>query len=215
MKLPTVPTGISPERLLDALSDAAQPALSPFYTRNCCADATALALSILSDWSIEAKPLLVRAGAFNRAWVQGERTKEATAVMIDTENFSEEEGIQGHLVCVGKVGSKKFLLDMSAWQFDRPDRGVHVPSGVLAIPSDSCKHFKGFTGKWSIAGELTKGGCIMWGSHPRPDEVNWERAPSWTAPLPIHQRSRAVARHLLLEGVQAIVNGNSFHVYPG
>jgi hypothetical protein len=117
--------GVSPERLLDALADAAPHALLRFYTPNCCLDATALAVDILGDWRIKAEPVLCTVSAFNKDYLEGGRGPEAACLLIDVreEAMKNGDGIYGHLVCTGKIGSDRFLLDLSAFQFHRGPSG--------------------------------------------------------------------------------------------
>lgn len=177
--------GISPEKHVLALSHVARYVLERHCIDACCIPATRGALDVLEQWGIPGKPLYTEAAAANAQWARGDREPPAWCVLISAEPPNDgvptinvplpdgRPGFHGHLVVVGKMGSRKYLLDMSAWQMDRPAKGIVVPRAVAIEVS------KPFTGKWEVSGPLPGGGRLVYGAHPRAEGREWEASPNW------------------------------------
>jgi hypothetical protein len=168
--MPTAP--MSPERRLRRLAAIAPAVLREYLEDRCCIAATRAALSLCDSWRIKAYPVLCVVRAANAPYVA--HAPGAYALDISTDPTSD--GLAGHVVAVGKSGSTKFLLDLSAYQFHRPDHGVECPGGVyvelgapLRVP-------------WDMRVPLEQGGILIYRSHPRPELAPFETTDNWSLP---------------------------------
>lgn len=192
---------LSPERKLERLAQCARGVLDLVYTPDCCIAATRAGLSVLDALGIKARPRYVLAVAANAEWIADThtgymfgRTPPAWAVMIDPDETINLKKIGGHVVIVGKVGSSKFLLDLSAYQFNRPARGIHIPEARLV------GFRKPLVGSWAVGSQLAGGGLLGWRAHPKEHASTWQQAPDWTLPAEQHRRTHgAVVEQLLIE----------------
>ncbi len=176
--------GLSAEKHIMALVHVARESLSRWCSPTCCVPATRAGLEILKGWDIKCTPLYTEVIAANREWVRGDRVAPAYSVTVgvsfDTPDGvtildrREDDGFNGHLVISGKTGSRKFLLDMSTWQMDRPQRSIHIPSGV------AIELGKPLVGDWSAATNLRDEGKVVYRNHPLVATREWERSPDWT-----------------------------------
>jgi hypothetical protein len=192
---------ISPGRKLARLADVASLVLADLYTPDCCIAATRAGLAVLEHLRIKAQPRACIALAMNREWLAGERALPAWAVMIDPdETIARPAGFAGHLVIVGKVGSSKFLLDMSAGQFDRPGREINVPGAVLA----GLRKPLPLASPWGVSVNLKGGGLLGYSAHPYELEANtsYKTAPDWTLENETAQRTHAAAVAQLIEAIE-------------
>jgi hypothetical protein len=181
------------ERKVLALAEVCRLAHQGLLSSDCCVYATRTGLTVLERWGIKAKPLLCNVTASNREAAYGDPTKPtAWSVAIDCDQ--QPQGIAGHLVIVGKVGSQKFLLDLSAYQMNRPGKGIHIRSGVAARAA------KPFTGNWRLGLQLEEDGALVYSRHPAPEGVPWASSPNWTLPTARHRATAAevVARLRIL-----------------
>jgi len=180
-------TAISVERKINALARVARSALAPLR-ENCCVAATKLGIDLLESWSVQAKPLYCTVAA--------ENADKSYAVTIDDSSLGFGEGLCGHLVIAGKAGSQKFLLDLSAYQMDRPKRGIIITSGVLA-PRE-----RPIIGSWAIGLMLPQGGHLFYKNHPREADREWESAGDWR----LHTLERRWNHEQLLSRLRAAVD---------
>jgi len=166
---------VSQEKQLAALAKVARSVLQQFYRNDCCVAATRVGVTLLESWGFRnVKPILTRAIACNTQWVQGLREVPAHIVTVDVD--SPGPGIAGHLCLTGKIGSQKFLLDLSAFQLNRPSKGILVPEAMMVELS------KPLVGDWGVQVDLYDGGRLFWGAHPRPEKVPWSSASDWVMP---------------------------------
>lgn len=175
--------GLSAEKHIMALTHVARQALSRWCSPTCCVAATRAGLEILKGWDIKCAPLYTEVIAANREWVRGDRVAPAYSVTVGV-SFSapdgvaivdrrEDEGFNGHLVIAGKTGSRKFLLDLSVWQMDRPQRSIYIPRAV------AIETLKPPVGEWSAATNLRDEGKVVYRAHPLASTREWERSPDW------------------------------------
>lgn len=127
------------DRVLGALVDIGQPTLSTYYAPNCCIAATRLATRVLELTGYQAYPQVMWARAGNAAFCdavmddQPEHEWEARGVRyVEVNTEATEPGrFAGHLVAV----CHGTLIDLSAGQFNRPEKNIIVPASVaLDIP---------------------------------------------------------------------------------
>jgi len=188
------------EKQLGVLADVCRRVQSKYFIDNCCIAATRTGLCVLEELGVrKARPLLVAAAAFNGPFMRGERLPPAAYVAIDLDR-RKEEGLAGHLVIIGKVGSRKFFLDLSAYQMDRPQKGIHVESGILFAVY---RPLSNSGPDWSLEVELPEGGQLVYGKHPHPGlGVSWEHSPNWTLPTERHRQDYGRVVQELLAAVR-------------
>lgn len=167
---------------IEALARVSRDVLSLHFSPDCCVAATRAGLDVLAGWGVEATPALVRACAVNQAWLNGSRELGVAAIVLIDCETSNDGKVAGHLV----ITTRKYLLDLSAWQFDRPTKGIRVASGLAVTASGR-----------SLRASLRGGGAVMYGPHPHPDKVSWENAPDWALADERHQQQhRLVVQEL-------------------
>lgn len=172
------------ERRVLAMADASRVAFRPLFNDNCCVIATRVGLHVLAQWGLKARPVLAIAGAFNREAAAGGQEPPAAYVRTcNPHDPTKPEGLAGHVVIVGKVGSKKFLLDLSAYQMDRPQKRIHVPTGIAMLLTTP------LVADWTVSAPLAGEGFVAYARHPHPELVPWERSAGWTLPTPAHRRN--------------------------
>jgi hypothetical protein len=192
------------EQQLKAMTFSCRGIQTQYFSDDCCVAATRAGLFVLETLGVrKARPLLVAASAANGDYVRGLREPPAAYVTIDCDT-TRPHCVAGHLVLVGKAGSNKFLLDLSAYQMDRPHKGIHVVGGV-GITFDKSLALAG--DDWRIECALSQGGRLCYGPHPDPEHVPWQRSPNWTLPTPLHREThRKVARELLYSTACALAS---------
>lgn len=208
----TLIPGISAEKHVAALVVVARDALSRWCGPTCCVSATLAGIDVLRGWGLKAMPLYTETIAANREWVAGARTAPAYSVMIGLAEPDREAGIvdnregdgfNGHLVIYGKSGSQKFLIDLSAWQMDRPQRRVHVPIAVGIEVDKPC------VGLWAAATTLSDGGLVTYRTHPLAHTREWETSPDWSLTSELHQRAHHGIVHDMREYAYAALTARS------
>ena len=132
------------ERIIDAYLHHASEVFAAVFTPNCCLNASRVTLDVLRHFGITAHPESVLVSLYNPTWVllveaHGRRpVTEAEAQQWVAmggwclgcgglkEPSEAHGGWDGHLVV--RVGS--MIIDPSAGQFDRPEKGIMVPQIV-------------------------------------------------------------------------------------
>lgn len=153
--------------------------------QNSCITATAVGVAALTRLGVSCRPLPCAAWAGNAAalpafierrplpldgWSVGiDPDAPASAVPDRGASYTEPyrrgpSGWNGHLVIAGD----SWVLDLTAAQFHRPQRGIVVPGPVLIDPADPTK---------SVAAPLPDGGALI--LLPRPELARWRRSPAW------------------------------------
>jgi hypothetical protein len=180
-------------RRIEALAAVARDVLSRRFSPDCCVAATRAGLDVLTGWGVEAEPRFVKACAVNRPWINGSRDPDiAYMVMIDCEDAPDHK-IAGHLV----IATRNRLIDLSAWQFDRPERGIHVASGLVLTSGRELR----------IA--LPGGGAVAYGRHPHPESTRWMSAPDWTLPFVRHQEQHRMLVQELRAAAELAADGRT------
>lgn len=170
---------------------------------DCCVAATRAGLDVLEAWGIKARPLLCEAAACNAAYRSGNRDPErAYVVQIDSgietkpaeremrEHPDDRQGLHGHLVIAANLPKGRHaLLDLTAFQFDRPTRHISVPTGLVAstrgpiVPGT----------KWTVYADLPQLAMLMWREHPNASDARarYETCGDWKHPTPFHRECHA------------------------
>lgn len=166
-----------PNAVLEALRSTAWPILRMAFAPNCCVAATHIGIAVLTRFGIAGHSTITTALGLNQAirgWIDagavGEPPPDARFVDIDTE-YRSEKGLPAHLVITGKVKGFHFFLDLSAPQFHRPEKGIHVPVpiyGKMPKPWPLCVNL-----------ELAEGGLLCYGPHPKPETIDYETSRDW------------------------------------
>lgn len=129
-------------------------ALRNFTGRDTCIATTRLGLAVLDQAGVRARPQAVFASAMNlKAYHLAEQQvpvaqwpDDAWSVVIGPEGKPGGTGWDGHLVVmVREPGHPRTLIDLSADQFDRPQRDLIVGGPV----------FMDISGTWTPADPLT------------------------------------------------------------
>jgi hypothetical protein len=196
----------SPFDVFEALQRSAWPILLAKFRPDCCIAATGIGLSVLQRFGIAGVPTVTAPVVMNaafRGWDEGGRVGDppADARYVVTRDENEPEPTDGkrfaaHLVITGKVKGEHYLLDLSAPQFDRPAKRIHVlvPNVArLAAPL-------GHDGK-GIAADLPEGGLFVYFLHPKPPA--YEISPDWTLSRPWAPAMFAEVRANLIQAVEA------------
>lgn len=172
------------ERQMHAMAVHAREVLSPHVTDTCCVAATRVGLTVLEELGVRARPHLVAMAAFNAPFAAGLRAPPAA--IISTDVRTQRPGfLAGHLVIVGKVAGRRFLLDLSAYQADRPERAIHVPTGICVVVGPSFVERRG----WKLDVALYEGGHCVYCEHPHPFRMPWKESPNWTLPTREHREA--------------------------
>jgi len=189
------------DRMILALSRVARPVLeAEGLQATCCVAATHAGLDVLKAWGVKAKPALVEAYACNKVWLDGTGIPgSAYCVAIDKD--SEGEGLNGHLVILGKTTKRHFLLDLSAWQMDRPQKKIIVPTGVLIDT-----HGPLMPG-WATYAPLPQDGKVFYQEHPAPAQARWQNAGDWRLPTPKHRELHAATVRNLRDVAERLSTG--------
>lgn len=192
------------EALVEALPDDFATTVGIQGRKGRCIEAVRIVTAILPRMGVPCRPLAcdVRAAGSLALDLLARRVPPArwpdqariVEVECDAEvsgaSFQEpnrRKGFGGHLVVVGD----DWFLDVTAPQFHRPDRGIHVP-GALSGPYDPADD--------GVEHSLDEGGLIRWLW--RPEVARWRRTPAWRQDIPHHSAetlSAAIRRRL--EGV--------------
>ncbi len=171
------------EARLAALALASCLVLSRYYIAQCCIAATKVGVQVLREWGIEARPLLV--GVTARC--PSTAFSPAYEVIIDHRSSKKcgGPGLSGHLVIAGRVGAKEFLLDLSAYQMDRPERGLHVPRGIYVAVD-----------KLSLPLAVDTGdsqSVVTYERHRSPKHSRWRDTPDWLLPNEMYKNAFSAA----------------------
>lgn len=166
------------ERVLTELVASVPPALHEAgLTPNACVLASRLGVEALRGVRIRARPLAVRATVANPRYTaaaeRGELHDDAAVKRATAEGAwcvvaLGATGEVGHVVVVVQ---ERYLLDLTAGQMARPERGI------------AARPF------WTLAPELARGGRwggvaadgCGWSYEARPDDKRFLRAPAWSA----------------------------------
>lgn len=137
----------APNHIITAFIDEAGPVFAQHFTRNCCINATRVLIDVLGHFKVKAVPLSVNCVVHNKLLVDflkehgGGGTEEeldvayangAWGVRIDEKVPEEPGGWAGHLVAIVQ---DKWLVDASAGQLSRPDKGILLPPILLSPAS--------------------------------------------------------------------------------
>lgn len=160
---------------LAALAAASRRVLSRHYIDSTvCIAATRHGLALLHAMGMKARPLLTE--------VEAHCPTGSVAVLHDSAGL----GLAGHLVIQVEMAGEHYILDLSAFQFDRPQHGLDVPEGVLTpvrrgrIPTHS--PIPVLAGREFLAIDRTgRTTTILYFPHPQPALARWESAPDWVA----------------------------------
>lgn len=148
------------EKLLRDVGRLAGPILDRHLRVDSCLNATRILLEVLRELGFSARPLSVKAFAYNAVYVRRLSAgldpmddPRAWGVAIETR-VAAGTGWPGHLVTLVE---NRWLLDGSASQFDRPHKSIHVPKILI--------------GDWPKKGhaiyELEGGGVLRYEARPR------------------------------------------------
>ena len=185
-----------PFKVLRALQETAWPILRTTFAPSCCIGATRIGLRVLQRFGIAGQPTVTLALAGNasfKRWVDGgqvgDPASDARFVGID-EHATPAAGFAGHLIITGKAQGEHYLLDLSAPQLDRPEKGIFVPGPVL-LRFD--RPFEALTVT------LSDGAFLTYEQHPN-KALSFEQAPDWRIP----HRNRETYEALCGELVAAV-----------
>lgn len=121
------------------------------YKDTRCLNSTRVFLEVARHFGIEARPVVVKAMACNRAywrlWTSGgikavneafldPRTRERHKpymVEIEDEKQLTAEGWPGHLIAIATIADKAYLVDSAFENFTRPRKRIFGPSILIAL----------------------------------------------------------------------------------
>ncbi len=178
-----------PFQVLSVMARVAWPVLRQCYQKNCCIAATRVGLEALKPFGIAGRPMPAKVVATNAA-------RNYELVIDDT---CVGPGYSGHLVIVGKIKGQLFLLDLSAAQLDRPERGINVPSSILVLPPPDFE----FEGAWEMPLSDGEGGLITYSAYP--NAPDFTKAPVWALPSYAHQEIFERMRFELVQIVREVL----------
>lgn len=193
------------EAQVRALARVCRGVQSRHFIDACCIAASRTGLDVLAALGMrKVRPLLVVTVACNRHLLDGLCEPPAAYIMTDWQT-PRPGGLAGHLVLVGKVGSQRLLVDLSAYQMDRPARGIHVEGGIVALVD------KPIGVRDPLEVTLSEGGRLYYSLHPDPLRAPWQRSPNWTIPTSEHRAAFATVAAELLE---ATAREETLHASP-
>jgi hypothetical protein len=183
------------DAVFGALRKYGKPYLDERFEPTCCVAGTRLTTRVLEACGYGAYPRAMWVRAGNRAFVEcvthnihkDEWVEHGVRyIEIDSESTAPKR-FPAHLItiCNGK------LIDLTAGQFDRPEKNIHVPGTVfLDLPHEWTTS--------SIGKQLDGGGMLVYRAarYAMPD---WRKAPDWNPA----RTWPGVARTLDALGVQA------------
>jgi hypothetical protein len=176
-----------PFDVLNSLAHTAWPILTRYFEPDCCIAATRIGLRVLQRFGVAGQalitwPLVGNDGA--KRWMlagqQGEAPDnmyvldvDATGADATERSRPAEASFPGHLLITGKAQGKYYLLDLTAPQFNRADKGIIVDRPVLLNlgPSPFVP----------LSIELPKDGFLAYREHPN-KALTFEDAPDWVIP---------------------------------
>lgn len=138
-----------------------------------CILGTRALIETLAYFGIRAKPVSVDLLAANASAIaaieagipQSEWPDDWWTVGVDgTTQGPDPGGYNGHLVAIAEG---KYLVDPTARQFDRPDKGIYIPAPLVGPFHPNQR---------SVAYEADEGSALVYRPHGRKD---WHRAPAW------------------------------------
>lgn len=111
------------------------------YSRDSCIASSLIGQKVLAHYKVQARPVAAAVAAYNEPGLQMSRTnlppnewpEEAWSVGVQGSGVMnmDTKRYDGHVVLILKPqGSPRVLLDLSADQMDRPERGLRVPGPV-------------------------------------------------------------------------------------
>lgn len=168
----------------------ARPILSGHFHDRCCVAATRAAIDVCAAWGLRAKAQLVEFDAVSPTWSVG----------VTHEPIPGDTGIPGHLVCLVQVGKSGYILDLAAYQADRPEHGLSVPTGLfLPVRANRLK------GDRLITGAKNGETVVRYIEHRRP-ETPWAYAPDWRLPTAAHAATHRRVVSELRDGVRYVMS---------
>lgn len=169
---------------LEALAFVARPVLSDHYKANCCIAATKAAIAICKSWGIPASPLLV----------EMQVASPTRILRIDSNPIPGRTGLWGHLVARVDTGGVSYIVDLSAYQLDRPEHGIRIPSGLLLPLPESPDG--------SVLVRARNGVAVLtYSRHARPSSTPWVHLPDWSLETPRHRLAHERVVRGLLDAV--------------
>lgn len=187
-----------PGEVLDALAAVAWPILRSYFRADCCIAASRVGVQVLQRFGIAAQPTVVLAIAGNASYErwfaggeQGDPPDDARVVLIDAKT-ERPNGYPAHLILTGKARGDHFLLDLSAPQFHRPDKQIHLPA---ALYCDLPEPFQAGTVR------LPEDGFIAYERYASETLTPFEQSPDWY----IRPHHRPIFETAVAEMVAAVV----------
>ena len=174
------------DHLLKLVAETAEPIFERTFSPDCCLNATRVLLDVLRGVGFAARPLSVRAFAYNAVYVDRVARglpplgdPESWGLGVETRPAMGGGGWPGHLVA---LVDNRWLVDGSAGQFSRPEKNILVP--------------------WIFLGELPKGNrtacyTLEDGSslqyRTRPYDTSFQKMPGFQQ----HEQNRLVAEEIM------------------
>jgi len=180
-----------PLKVLAAMERVSWRVLSQCFRPDCCIAATRIGIEALKPFGIAARPMPTKCVIMNEAyhqWVRGEvpEPDPNSARILVIDETCTGDGYAGHVVLVGKVQGTPFLLDLSIFQFNRPQKNIHIdPEGLLVVLSPTFE----FKGDWVIplVNSEGDGSAIFYRAFP--NAPDFTITGDWALPTPLHQRT--------------------------
>jgi hypothetical protein len=189
------------QSVLNALCDVGRPIILRYVSADSCISSCNIGVQVLRQFNIRSHPIAVKFAAFNQKahefllaghpeWAKQERDG-AYGVGAGYGHGPSDDAWDGHLVLVVRG---RYLLDLSADQASRPNRGIHITPLWFILPVGG-----GFVRKIALTNE--KGGTVSY--EPDPANTSWRVAPDWKRSWdePVREVTAAVRRTLKEAGV--------------
>lgn len=182
--------------LLDLVAETAAPVFERTLTEDSCLNATRILLDVLRELGFKARPLSVRAFAFNEVYI--DRLKRGLPPLADPASWGlgietrpnvGGKGWPGHVVALVE---NRWLVDGSAGQFARPAKDILVPRVLVGE----------FSKKGRASYTLEGGGEILYEA--RPHDVSFTKMPGFQP----HEGNVGIAKEILRR-VQAREGGST------
>lgn len=170
------------------LAEEAKRILEPHADKRCCVFGTRVGLEVLRRWNIPARPQLVAVRVVNERFLRSEQgAAELRCGWEVSEVTHDGLGLDGHLVIIAKVGLEEYLVDLTAFQFERQDYEIGVHAGlVLRIENGHVDGRK----TYAVARQTMTGAVIQYGEHLHDDETaEWRKTTDWLLTTPEHSKA--------------------------
>lgn len=182
------------ENHLNDLTEWMRDSIVRKYGRDNCVLSTRIAGAYLAKHGIVAVPVVTQCMAFNEAYHDHVFGKEETMTEDELTALAGKahcvaateaqpqgaKGLHGHMIA---IVNGEYLLDMSADQFARPDKGIEVSAFWTRIPTVGRKAFIRGRNPFILSSNNADGSKTWLAYHLQPQRKDYIGSADWTADI--------------------------------